>query len=112
MSKYFSEKYKDLIGDTGAVVELKDFDRSKIRQLVDYLASLKPGITVAIVNDIDNKLQILVKNLNASKDASQILKGVFEISEGRGGGKKDFAQGGTNDNTKLKEVVEYLKTQI
>ena len=106
------EKYKDLIGDTGAVVELKDFDRSKIRQLVDYLASLKPGITVAIVNDIDNKLQILVKNLNASKDASQILKGVFEISEGRGGGKKDFAQGGTNDNTKLKEVVEYLKTQI
>ena len=106
------EQYKDQIGSNGAVILLTDFDRSKIRQLVDYLASLKEGITVALVNNSDNKLQVLIKNLNKDKDASEILKGVFEISEGRGGGKKDFAQGGTNDNLKLDEIMKYLNEQI
>ncbi len=106
------EVYRKELNDKGGVILLKDFDKSKVRQLVDYLASTKENITVALVNDTDDKLQVLIKNLNKEKDASSILRQVFMISEGRGGGKMDFAQGGTNDNTKLNEVLSFLKSEI
>ncbi|MBP5342828.1 alanine--tRNA ligase [bacterium] len=106
------DEYKNKVDTKGGVVVLTDFDKSKIRQLVDYLAALSDQSTVALINITDGKYQILIKNLNKDKDASSILKGVFMISEGRGGGKKDFAQGGTNSMTNLDEITTYLKTEI
>ncbi len=105
-------KYLDLLNDKGGVIKLKDFEKSELRNLVDYLASFKVNSTVALIDETDNKLQILVKNLNPNKDASSILKSALSIADGRGGGKKDFAQGGAPSVDKLDEVYNYLVEEI
>jgi len=110
-SKTYDQYEKD-ITSKGGVVLLNDFDKSKLRQLVDHLASLNQGSTVALVLDQDQKLQVLVKTTNSNVDASNILKNALLLANGRGGGKKDFAQGGTPDNSKVNEIVEYLKKEI
>ncbi len=104
--------YESQLGDNGAVIVLENFDKGKLRQLVDSLAAVKSGITICLVDKVDSKLQVLVKTTNASKDASAIIKGALALADGRGGGKRDFAQGGTPSDSKIDAIVEFLNEAI
>jgi len=106
------DEFKDLVTSKGGVVVLNDYDKGALRPLIDYLASLYENSVVALVNVSDNKLQVLVKSRNSAKDASSILKGALALSNGRGGGKADFAQGGTPDDNSKELVINYLKENI
>ena len=105
-------KYLDELTDKGGVIKLVDFEKGELRNLIDYLASFKPNCTIALIDIVDSKLQVLVKNLNPSKDASAILKAALEMVNGRGGGKKDFAQGGAPTDQNVDLVYNYLLGEV
>lgn len=104
--------YKDMLTDKGGVIGLNEFDRGYLRPLIDYLTSIKPNITVALVDKVSSKLQVLIKTNKDGVDASSLLKDALSIADGKGGGKKDFASGGAPSDSKYDEVIEFLRSKI
>ena len=104
--------YKDMLTDKGGVIGLNEFERGYLRPLIDYLTSIKPNITVALVDKVSSKLQVLIKTNKDGVDASSLLKDALLIADGKGGGKKDFASGGAPSDSKYDEVIEFLRSKI
>ena len=104
-------EYEKYVNDRGAVIEVKDFDRSKLRNLIDHLSSLKPQTVIALLFNDGNKAQLLVKSTNDAFDASSILKTALNLINGRGGGNKTFAQG-AGDSNGAQQVLDYLNETI
>ena len=105
-------RFIPLLSSKGGAIMLEEFERGELRNLSDYLASINPNSTVALVDKVDNKLQVVVKNLNPDKDASTILRSALALVDGKGGGKKDFAQGGAPTVDKADTVYNFLKEEI
>lgn len=115
ISKASSSSYKDyetMVSDKGGVILLDNFDKSKLRELIDYLSNNKSNTLIAIINVSNDRFDLLVKSTNSNKDAASILKSALSLVNGRGGGKKDFAQGGGQDISRIKEIQELLLGEI
>ena len=104
--------YLSYLNDFGGAILLDEFERNDLRPLIDYLTASKPNLTVALIDKVDSKLQVLVKTSNPNVDASALLKQALELANGRGGGKKDFAQGGAPESSNADKVYEYLLGEI
>jgi len=86
---------------------VKDFPSKELRSLIDQgKKDLKEGIVIAYTI-VENKIGIAVgitKNLEKKFDAVELVKiGSSAIGGKGGGGRKDFAQAGGNDTSKIKE---------
>lgn len=103
------EEYRAGLTEKGIVLSLVDFDKAKIRQLADYLSSCITSGVIFILNEVDAKLQFVVKNSDPSRDAKEILSLALSISNGTGGGKKEFAQGGSSNVSQKMDVVNKIK---
>jgi alanyl-tRNA synthetase len=84
---------------------LADNIRDRIRSGVIFIASAKDGQA--------SFLTMVTKDLTDRFDAGEIMKKVSTIAGGRGGGRKEMAQGGTSDIEKLdialKAVYDLVK---
>ena len=88
----------------------------ELRKLVDEgKKELKEGIVIVFAYK-DEKVGIAVgvtKKLTDKFDAVQFVKVGSEIIGGKGGGgRKDFAQAGGQDHSKIEEAFQKLKTLI
>ncbi len=95
--KSFDEYLKYIDDKSNALILLDNFDKGKIRNLADYLSDNTSGVVV-LINDVEDKLQVVIKSKNSSIDASQLLKTTLSKYNGNGGGKSDFAQGSVPTN--------------
>ena len=101
------------------ITESKNQEQPACKQLVfNYRDQLKSGIVILINQNEDN----LSYYVTITKDvveqgvlAGQIVKAINEVCQGRGGGKADFAQGGSKDLinkevvfTTIKDILESL----
>lgn len=77
---------------------LADNIRDRIKSGVIFIASAKNGQA--------SLLSMVTKDLIDRFDAGEIMKKVAAMAGGRGGGKKDMAQGGTNNIEKLDMAVK------
>ncbi|MFA7417562.1 MAG: alanine--tRNA ligase, partial [Acholeplasma sp.] len=85
-------------------IALKDLPQSSLKPLIDVLYDKIKVDTVVLINTIDNKASYLVKS--ATNEARTVINDLNQQTDGRGGGKPDFAQGGT---TNLDKLMTYLK---
>ena len=88
----------------------------ELRKLVDKgKKDLNQGIVVVFASK-DNKVGLAVgvtEDLISKFDAVEFVKAGSEIIGGKGGGgRKDFAQAGGQDQSKIDEAFEKLKTLI
>ena len=116
------DKSKNIIKDeeiNGIKLRLQKIDGlppKELRKLVDKgKKDLGDGIVVVFANK-DEKVGLAVgvsDNLTDKFDAVQFVKVGSEIIGGKGGGgRKDFAQAGGQDQSKIEEAFEKLKSLI
>lgn len=89
------------------IVIEKNLDKDIQKQLVDAIYDKIKAEVVCLINETDEKLLFLCKT--RSMDAKAIIQKAASVSNGSGGGKMDFAQGGTADKSKLDEIVKSFK---
>jgi alanyl-tRNA synthetase len=115
-SKQESEKIEDIIKNKKVVnsvntlvIEYSNKDIQHLRNIMDVVKSkLKSGV-VLIVNLADDKVTFLcgvTNDLTDRYDANIIVKEVAKVTGGGGGGKKELAQAGGKDVTKIKSAIE------
>ncbi len=79
------------------------------------LQNVKSAI-IALACVVDNRLQFFIKISDDLIDkniyANDLIKSIAPIINGGGGGKKDMAQAGGTDTTKIKEAFEEIKKII
>ncbi len=116
------DKSKNIIKDeeiNGVKLRLQKIDglpSKELRKLVDKgKKDLGEGIVVVFANK-DDKVGLAVgitNNLTNKFDAVQFVKVGSEIIGGKGGGgRKDFAQAGGQDQSKIEEAFEKLKSLV
>jgi alanyl-tRNA synthetase len=116
------DKSKNIIKDeeiNGVKLRLQKIDGlppKELRKLVDKgKKELSEGIVVVFANK-DDKVGLAVgvtDNLTSKFDAVQFVKVGSEIIGGKGGGgRKDFAQAGGQDQSKIEEAFEKLKSLV
>ncbi len=86
----------------------KDLESNTLRGLLFELYDKIKSDTLLILNTKDEKITYLVKT--NQKNAKQIIKRLNEISGGSGGGRDDFATGGTSNYKKLSELIKVMET--
>ncbi len=122
VNKILEDKSKNIIKDeeiNGVKLRLQKIDGlppKELRKLVDKgKKDLGEGIVVVFANK-DDKVGLAVgvtDNLTNKFDAVQFVKVGSEIIGGKGGGgRKDFAQAGGQDQSKIEEAFEKLKSLV
>ena len=121
-NKILEDKSKNIIKDeeiNGVKLRLQKIDGlppKELRKLVDKgKKDLGDGIVVVFANK-DDKVGLAVgvtDNLTTKFDAVQFVKVGSETIGGKGGGgRKDFAQAGGQDQSKIEEAFEKLESLI
>jgi len=98
-----------------AVVETKD--KKDLREIGDLIKEkIKSGIIILATELTENKTNIIVMItddlINKGYDAGKIIKPIADAVNGRGGGKKHFAQAGGTNSGKLKEIFNNINNLI
>lgn len=81
-----------------------DLPNSSLKPLIDVLYDKMKTEVVILINMTEEKASFLVKTL--SKDAKSIVGELAQKTAGNGGGKADFAQGGTQRLDLLNQYME------
>ncbi len=81
-----------------------DLPNSSLKPLIDVLYDKMKTDVVILINMTEEKASFLVKTL--TKDAKSILAALVQKTSGNGGGRTDFAQGGTQRIDLLKKYLE------
>ena len=95
---------------------LKDFPSKELRSIIDQgKKDIKSGIIVCI-STFEDKVGLAVgvsQDLTSKYDAVDIVKTASSILGGKGGGgRKDFAQAGGVDKSKIKEAFKEVSKKI
>ncbi|MBF0606788.1 MAG: alanine--tRNA ligase [Magnetococcales bacterium] len=97
------------------VVRKDGFNQKELRDFADSLKG-KLGSAIILVastlEDQTNFLCMVAKDLTDRFDAGRLLKVVLSAADGRGGGKKDMAQGGTRQNEKVNDALSNIYDAI
>ena len=95
---------------------LKDFPSKELRSIIDQgKKDIKSGIIVCI-STFEDKVGLAVgisQDLTSKYDAVDLVKTASSILGGKGGGgRKDFAQAGGVDKSKIKEAFKEVSKKI
>jgi alanyl-tRNA synthetase len=89
---------------------------NSLKSLSENLIHQHHQDVVILVSALDGKLSYVVhvgtKALSKGYDANILVKELNNFTQGRGGGKKDFAQGGTTNLIEPQSIIEHLKLHL
>lgn len=85
-------------------------DQKVLKQLIDALYDKIKAETLFLINVSDQKITYLCKSEH--NDANELVKLAASLSFGSGGGKGQFAQGGTQDLSHFDEVKKELEKRL
>ena len=88
-----------LITGDKVVIKILNYDNKLIKNLVDEIFENKKLKVLFIANIVDDKITYICKS--GLSNANQLVTVAANMTNGRGGGKPDFARGGGDDITKL-----------
>ena len=111
-----TEKVEIVNGVTLVTMSLDGIDNQIMRELMDLCRTRHNNAIIAIISKLsDEKLNILIgagKNSTHNIDATLLLKAMAPHLNGRGGGKKDLAQGGGTLLSGLPAALAALRENI
>ena len=97
------------------IQKMDNFDNSKIKSYAETLRNKAENGFIFLINEADEKLTFACACSKAAIDkgikAGDMIKLAASLTDGRGGGKPDVAQGGGKDVTKVNEVIEAIKAK-
>ena len=103
------EQARAINGITVLSYRVDDLEQKDLRILADTLRD-KTGSGIIFVASVKNgqasMLAMVTKDLTGRFNAGEILKEVAAMTGGRGGGKAEMAQGGTNNLNELDKALE------
>lgn len=90
-------KFQDAIKNDIAIVFLENIAQKEINLVLNDLTNENPNNLFVVFNKTADKIQyfVAIKNPNNKYDANEVIKKINQKYAGRGGGKNNFAQGGT-----------------
>ncbi len=92
-----AEQVEQVNGLTLVTASVEGLEGNALRELMDQVRTRHTSAVIALASTVEGKVAILVSvasDLTAKADAGALLKAMAGPVEGRGGGKKDLAQGG------------------
>ncbi|HDT15060.1 MAG TPA: hypothetical protein ENN55_02510, partial [Firmicutes bacterium] len=114
VDEYIS-KASEINGVKLVALKFQDADKDSIRGLGDVLKEKMSGGVIVIANILSGRVGFLVmvtKDIAGKLDASKIIKGVAAVCGGGGGGRKDMAEAGAKDVTKVDEALKKAEEMI
>lgn len=120
-SRLLSYEAKELLQsadtiDNQKVVQLisNEYGMKEIQKLAKTILSTDPSVVVFLISEKENKLQIVCgRGAELELDMNRALKEVLPLINGKGGGKKDFAQGGGEAIRSAEEIlIELVKVSL
>lgn len=113
------EILKGAIQKNGTKIVIHQFDNlnyDELRQLGDIIKNKVSSYIILLVSIKDGKINFVamasVDLVKKGIDVSKILKEVAKITSGSAGGKKDLAQGGGKDISKLPEALNFAEKML
>lgn len=103
------EKARDINGAKVLACRVDNLEQKDLRVLADNIRDRLGSCIIVIASAKDGQASIIAmvtKDLVKKYNAGEILKKVAELSEGKGGGKADMAQGGTKEIEKLDKALQ------
>ena len=95
-------------GSVLVALNAKDTPIKELRTLADNLADKNKNCAVLVASGDDAKRSFVIKSYQGGLDAGQAVKKIASSLNGRGGGRADFAQGGTQD-APWQELIKIVK---
>ncbi len=92
------------------VIVTKDIEPKVLKQLTDAIYDKIKADTILLVNIQSDKATYICKS--ASDKASDLIKQACGLTNGRGGGRGHMAQGGTQDLSKIDEMIQIIKGML
>ncbi|MGH9470047.1 MAG: alanine--tRNA ligase [Terriglobia bacterium] len=103
------EKTRDVKGVRVLAARVESLDRPALRQMVDQLRARLGAGVIVLGSAADGKVSLVAavsKDLTARLDAGKIVKEAAAIVQGSGGGRKDLAEAGGKDPSRLDESLQ------
>lgn len=89
------------------VIKVVGLDKDVLKELIDAIYDKIKAEVVCLINETEDKVMYLCKT--RTLNAREIVQQAAKISNGSGGGRPDFAQGGTSDKTKVSDIEASFK---
>ncbi|MFL2802616.1 MAG: alanine--tRNA ligase [Paracoccaceae bacterium] len=110
-----SNEIKVIKGVSFVVNKLQNIPIKEMRSLTDDCKKKFDKSIILNLSNQDNKIIYTVgvtSNLTDKYSASEIIKILNQLSNGKGGGRPDFAQGGGSDEITQKEIIKNIEIFI
>lgn len=105
------DSYLTSLDDNKLIIKVENLESKETKELTDALLNKIGTGIVFIASVLEDKAVFVCKN-NIDKDSGALIKLAASLSNGSGGGRKDMAQGGGKDLSKIDEVLEAIKGAI
>ncbi|TDL98185.1 alanine--tRNA ligase [Macrococcus brunensis] len=105
---------EDLNGIQALAMEVDAADAKELRDMMDDYKSKLPDTVIFLIAKSDklSYMATVSKSLTDRVKAGDLIKGVAGVTGGKGGGRPDSAQGGSNDLSKVTEALQFVKEHI
>ncbi|ULG71193.1 alanine--tRNA ligase [Macrococcus brunensis] len=105
---------EDLNGIQTLAMEVDAADAKELRDMMDDYKSKLPDTVIFLIAKSDklSYMATVSKSLTDRVKAGDLIKGVAGVTGGKGGGRPDSAQGGSNDLSKVTEALQFVKEHI
>ncbi len=111
-----AEEVAQLGGRTVVTLSVEGIDGPALREMMDQVRTRHRSAVIALASKLaDDKLALLVSvslDLTGGADAGALLKAMAPHVDGRGGGKKELAQGGGTKPQGLPEAFAALRAAL
>ena len=97
------------------VHKFSSLDSKAFMSIFDSLKTIYDDYVILLANVVDSRIMFVsgVSSKLVSKyNAGDIVKKIAQMTDGRGGGRKDSAQGGGKDISKLDESLKIMKEEL
>jgi len=99
---------KEIGGVKVCAGSLQNVSSKVLRQAVEKLRNRLGEAVVALASSDERRAFIVVTSTREDLPANELIKGISSLAGGSGGGRWDFAQGGTSHPEKLDEALKSL----
>lgn len=114
-AKNIENEFKDINNKKVLLKKFNKLDKDMLNKLFDSLKVKYDNSIILFANIIDDRVQFICyvsQMLQSSFQAGNFIKKVTQICEGSGGGRKDFAQGGGKNSSKVDEAFASLEKDL
>jgi len=107
-----AETVEQVNGHTLVTASVEGLEGNALRELMDQVRTRHQGAVIALASKVDDGKVAVLVSASGTADAGALLKAMAPALDGRGGGKKDLAQGGGTKPEGIPAAFAALKAAL